>query len=107
MSALSCHTDTRREAVRSHEGWNGLDFVEVDDAQTTLTVLFLGRAPEGLTRDNIVIEGGRAEKDRVNVLDIEVRRADDEYFDDYMLVYVDKPGDYSTYTLRLVGLEKI
>ena len=30
--------------------------------------------------------------------------SDDPELDDYMIVQVDKPGDFSTYTLRLVGL---
>ncbi len=107
MKPLTCQTDTRREAVRANEGWNGLDFVEVDSAQTTLTVFFLGKAPRGIAKENLTLEGGRSEKDRVQIEAIDVRREESGYFDDYMLVEVDKPGDYSTYTLTLTRLEKI
>lgn len=107
MSTLSCQTDSRREVVRNHSGWNGLDFVEVDNAQTMLTVFFLGRAPEGITKDNLRIDGGRTSKDRVQVVAIDVQRSDSDYEDDRLLVQVDKPGDHSTYTLHLVGLANI
>lgn len=107
MSILECQTDLRRQAVRSHEGWNGLDFIEVDDQQTTLTVLFLGKAPAGITKDNFAIDGGRTDKDRVTILDIYIPPSEGDAYDDQIQIHVDKPGDYSTYTLRLVGLDKI
>ncbi len=107
MTALSCSSDLRREAVRGNAGWNGLDFVEVDTAQTLLTVYFLGKAPDGITKDNFSIEGGRTRKDQVSVLAIDIQRNEDSYLDDRVLVQVDKPGDYSTYTLHLTGLVKI
>src|SRR2546423_13351374 len=107
MSTLFCATDSRREAVRKHEGWNGLDFVEVDNPQTMLTVYFLGKAPEGITKDNFQIKGGRTVKDYVRVVSIDIQRNESSYLDDRVLIQVDKPGDYSTYTLRLVYLNKI
>ncbi len=107
MNSLSCGMDGRREAVRAHEGWNGLDFVEVDNAQTKLTVYFLGKAPAGIGKANIHIDGGRSEKDHVQVVAIDIQRSESSYLDDRVLVQVDKPGDYSTYTLRLVGIEKV
>src|SRR5262245_33631371 len=107
MSDLTCLTDARRREVRKHPGWNGLDFVEVDEAQTELTAYFLGRAPERLQERHFRLEGGRTERDRVKILDIEVLRAQQSHLDDKVLIHVDKPGDHSTYTLRLVGLDHI
>ena len=104
---LECGTDSRRAAVRENAGWNGLDYVEVDNAQTTLTAYFLGKAPEGITNKNVRIEGGRTDRDRVTILFVAVVRDEASYLDDYMRVQVDKPGDFSAYTLSLVGLEKI
>lgn len=104
---LECGTDSRRAAVRENAGWNGLDYVEVDNAQTTLTAYFLGKAPEGITNKNVRIDGGRTDRDRVTILFVAVVRDEASYLDDYMRVQVDKPGDFSAYTLSLVGLEKI
>src|SRR5262249_44580026 len=98
--------DLRRQVVRDHQGWNGLDYVEVDTAQTTLSVFFLGDVPEGVTKDNFMIDGGRTAKDRVTVMGISIP-TQTESAGDQVQVRVEKPGDYSTYTLRLVGLEKI
>lgn len=107
MTALTCQSDSRREAVRDNPAWIGLDFVEVDNSQTNLTVVFLGKAPQDITKDNFRIDGGRTPKDAVRVTGIDIRRAERSYLDDRVCVQVDKPGDYSTYTLSLAGLEKI
>lgn len=107
MSTLECQADLRRQAVRAKEGWNGLDFVEVDDKQTTLTVFFLGKAPAGLTKDNFTLAGGRTERDRVTILDIYIPPSAGEAYDDQVQIHVDKPGDYSTYTLGLTGIDQI
>lgn len=79
----------------------GLDYVEVSDDQLTLTVYFLGKAPDGIGEENVRIEGGRRIR-KIQVLDVDVHYDDDDDADDYMEVTVDKPGDFSTYTLRLV-----
>jgi hypothetical protein len=104
---LECNDDRRREAARARQGWNGLDYVEVDNAQTTLTAYFLGKTPKGVKANNVVIEGGRGPHDALRVTGVEVQAQADPRLDDRMLVRVDRPGDYSTYTLRLVGLEGI
>jgi len=106
-SPLDCKTDGRRALVRAHGGWNGLDFVEVDEAQTTLSVYFLGPVPEYLKAENIVITGGRGAADQVRVLGIKVIDAEDSSYDDVLQVFVDKPGDFSTYTLTLIGMQGI
>ncbi len=107
MNTLSCQSDTRREEVRRHSGLNGLDFVEVDSAQTTLSVYFLGKAPPGLDKSHFAVEGGRSAKDAVQVVSIDVQPSEYSYEDDRALIHVDHPGDFSTYTLRLRGLEGI
>jgi hypothetical protein len=103
-----CCDERRRHLVRElASGLNGIDFLEVLDAdaptegerQRTLFVHFLKDLTAGqLTADNVLIEGGERIRDvaalpagtkigpRPNVLTVEV----------------DKAGDFSIYTLRLV-----
>jgi hypothetical protein len=106
---LTCQNERRREAVRA-EYLNGLDYLEVSDDQYTLTVYFLGKAPEKINdeerikKGNVRIEGGRRIRD-VRVVDLRVHRRDAPDLDDWMEVVVDRPGDFSTYTLRVVELE--
>ena len=103
MSApnVSCLDEGRREDVR-RSPLLGIDFVEVDEAQTTLDVFFLGRAPEKLEAPNVVITGGSP----VRVAWIDVYRfgageKTDPTRDDFMQVHLDRPGDFSAYTLAL------
>ncbi len=99
---LDCLDDRRRHEVRRRHR-NGLDYLEVSDDQLKLTVYFLGFAPEGLTRDNVRITGGRRIRD-IRVTDVEICPQVDPELDNCMVVTVDKPGDFSTYTLCLVNL---
>jgi hypothetical protein len=101
--ALTCQNEQRREAVRA-EYLNGLDYLEVSDDQSTLTVSFLGKAPESIQRENVRVEGGRRIRG-IRVVDLQVHRVDDPDLDDRMEVVVDRPGDFSIYTLRVVELE--
>ncbi len=122
-----CNDEQRRHAVRAKPELNGLDYLEVGEDYRTLTVYFLGKAPQELLRKEgepidsykrrlrqfVRIEGGRRIRD-VKVEDVEVRQATDPKTgivdperDDEMIVQVDRDGDFSTYTLRLVGLENI
>ncbi len=108
---LSCHDDQRRALVRQHT-LNGLDYLEVSDDQLTLTVYFLGKLPAPLQKASktlanyVRIEGGRRIRD-IKVLNVTPYPVDDPELDDFLLVRVDKFGDFSTYTLRLVGLDGI
>lgn len=110
--SLCCHKDTRRDAVRRREGWNGIDYVEVSKDQYSLDVFFLGKLPPELVADrpglheHFRIEGGQRITD-IRVLDADPLLSDDPELDDRMVLRLDKPGDYSTYTLRLVGVENI
>lgn len=103
MTAPACRTEPCRDELRRQDSRRapllGLDYVEVDQTQTVLEVFFLGRAPETLTADQITITGGRP----VRVLGIRVHRQKDPTFDDWFNVTVDRPGDFSTYTLSIAG----
>src|SRR5574337_737087 len=101
MNALICRDELRREAVRQRQDLNGLDYLEVGADQRTLTVYFLGKAPVLLEPSNILIEGGRRIRD-IKVAKVAVTRTRMAELDDFMEVVTDKPGDFSTYTLRVV-----
>jgi hypothetical protein len=100
---LSCHQDHRRDDVRAASIF-GLDYVEVSKDQLTLYVYFLGKAPKKIEKATIRIQGGRRIRD-IQVTDVLMRRQADPTLDDFMEVTVDKPGDFSTYTLGVVDLE--
>ena len=104
MTSLICDNERRRESVRQHEKLRGLDYLEVGPNQRTLTVHFLGKAPHGsrrLTERNVLIEGGRRIRD-IKALSAVTHSSGDPEFDDTLEVVVDRAGDFSTYTLRIV-----
>lgn len=100
MSAPICNEDTRREDVRRETKLYGLDYLEVGDDPTELTVYFLGGAPD-LAPANIRIEGGSRIAD-IQIQAVTITRSDLPEFDDFMSIQVDRQGDFSTYTLRVV-----
>ncbi len=109
---LTCQTDTRREAVRSLEGRNGLDYIEVGDDQCTLYVYFLGKLPPELSRNGPGLEqylqiAGGDSITGINVVRVDAERNSDPERDDCLIVTVDKPGDFSVYTLSLSGVAGI
>jgi hypothetical protein len=99
-----CRVERRRADTRASH-WNGIDFVEVDDDQLKLCVRFLGHAPEGLVPANVAISGGERITG-IRVVDVDIRRSADPELDDCLEVAVDRPGDFSTYTLELVDLDE-
>jgi hypothetical protein len=102
---LICQDERRRDAVRASKKWNGLDYLEVGADQLTLTVFFLGKAPEDLKPENVVIEpcaGGRP----VRVTGIRLCCVDDPERDDCLHVSVDRPGGFSPYRLCLVEVDE-
>lgn len=112
MNRLVCNQELRREKVRRHKQLYGLDYLEVGqmdpaesglEAQRVLTVYFLGKLPDDLKLDEtqVRIEGGQRIRD-IQVLEVKVCKAESSEFDDYMMVVVDRPGDFSTYVLRMV-----
>jgi predicted phage baseplate assembly protein len=102
---LVCRRDPRRAKVRAADS-NGLDYLDVSDDQLTLTVTFIAKAPEGITAANVRVDGGRRVKG-IRVTWVRLCIEDDPELDDCMLVTVDKPGDHSTYTLRLVEPDEL
>ncbi|MDH3948715.1 MAG: putative baseplate assembly protein, partial [Gammaproteobacteria bacterium] len=110
MSKLFCKNEGRRERVRKHKKLNGLDYIEVGKSdevepslasQSVLRVYFLGKAPVELVESNISIEGGRRISN-IRIKDVKMCNYNRIELDDYMEVIVDRPGDFSTYTLRVV-----
>jgi hypothetical protein len=97
-----CCNERRREAVCRHKTLNGIDFLEVDQSELILYVHFIKSvAGAALSVQNIVIEGG----ERIsNVAASSVKVGADNAGSppDVLSVQVNAPGDYSTYTLRLV-----
>jgi hypothetical protein len=105
MTSLTCDSERRRETVRQHDKLSGLDYLEVGPNQRTLTVHFLGKAPHGshkLTEKNVVIEGGRRIRN-IKALKAVTHPSGDPEFDDTLEVIVDRAGDFSAYTLRIVA----
>ncbi|HEX4708655.1 MAG TPA: putative baseplate assembly protein [Candidatus Udaeobacter sp.] len=106
--SLTCRLERRRQRDRG-QGWSGIDYIEVidDGDQRQLCVHFFGLIPQGLTKDDVVIEGGRRVSD-IQVVKVDYHgddRATGSNLDACLRVMVDKAGDFSTYTLRLVGGE--
>jgi hypothetical protein len=101
-----CCDSLRRQAVKDHAALNGIAYLEVLDdpvlpndlRQRTLYVHFIKAEGVGdLTRENLRIEGGRRIKG-VAVEDVSNDPSDLHL----LIVEVDRPGDFSTYTLRVV-----
>jgi hypothetical protein len=78
----------------------GLDEVEVGADQRTLRVSFLGPVPRDLQREQVRIEGGRRVRG-IRVLDLSVEEPEPG-LDERLIVRLDRPGDFSTYHLRIV-----
>src|SRR5262249_12964238 len=110
--SLCCQQDDRRDAVRLTKGLNGLDYVEVSDDQLTLTAFFLGKLPTELSEEKpglekfLRLEGGQRITD-IQVTKVKPVPDPDPEKDDQLVITLDKYGDFSTYTLSLVGVENI
>lgn len=101
MNDLICSNAARRAEIRQHQALNGLDYLEVGLDQRTLTIYFLGKVPVSLQPANVIIEGGRRIRD-LQVETVRVIRDEAAESDSYMEVTVNREGDFSTYTLRVV-----
>jgi hypothetical protein len=102
-----CCDELRRQVVRNHPTLNGIDFLEVIDhtapteaeRQRKLELHFV--KPLGaltLAPTNIRIEGG----ERITTFHVLSVVAGSGSSANIVTVEVDQPGDFSTYTLRLV-----
>lgn len=105
-AGLACQEESRRDDVRAKPSLCGFDYVDVSEDQLTLTVYFLGKAPTdvALRKENIRIAGGRRVRD-LRVMSVRVQRENDPARDDRLVVTVDRPGDFSSYTLSVVALD--
>ncbi len=107
-----CDSDLRRAALHADPGWNGLDYVEVEDNQTTLVAYFFGRLPPELAEPgqqglrHLRITGGRRIRD-IRITGMEAVRGSSEEQDDRLFIYLSHYGDFSTYTLELLDLPQI
>lgn len=104
MTAITCVDDVERRALARRSDLTGLDYLEVADDQQSLTVFFLGRAPGWITPAHLRIEGGQRIRG-LRALSVTIARAREEHHDDRMVVVVDRPGDFSTYRLRVISLD--
>ena len=92
-----CGDEGRRNAVRGSTTLNGIDFLEVSQDQLTLFVHFLNSpAPAGITAASVVIEGG------VRITGVHPQNV--TYNGDILEISVNTSGDFSIYTLRLLGV---
>jgi hypothetical protein len=110
--SLVCRTDLRRDAVRA-AGRNGLDYIEVvDGPPPQLYVYFLGKLPAELATKTPALAGylRLAGGDRITgltIVDVAPQRGIDAEHDDFLVVTLDRIGDFSTYTLTLVGVASV
>ncbi|MBT2442698.1 putative baseplate assembly protein [Streptomyces sp. ISL-36] len=102
---FTCADEKRRQKVRESTTHNGIDYLEVDpDDQRRLAVHFLHPLPgqtggipatPALDRSHVVVEGG----ERVTAIGVTGVEASGSV----LTVSVDRAGDFSSYTLRLVS----
>lgn len=102
-----CCDKRRRNDVRGHDDINGIDFLEVIDRdasnedlrQRQLRVHLLNdHSGDDFTVNNVSIEGGERVKN-IEVTDVTMGEDDEA---NVITVEVDRAGDFSIYTLRLV-----
>ncbi|HEY6169200.1 MAG TPA: putative baseplate assembly protein [Verrucomicrobiae bacterium] len=104
---LICHGEKRRLTMRERRHTNGIDYIEVvcvevekQPHRAELRVHLFRTAPESLEQIGAFIEGGRRVRD-IRVTNLEVDDDDSRC----LRVAVDKVGDFSNYTLRLVVMK--
>jgi hypothetical protein len=108
-----CCDERRRNDVKAQALLNGIEFLEVSDdtaapaesRQRTLFVHFIHPVQSGaLSQENVRIEGGeRISNIIVTAANIGPVGSPPSSVDDVLVVQVSHPGDFSTYTLRLVA----
>jgi hypothetical protein len=99
---LACDNAARRALLLAHLTLNGIDYVEVPadslETQRFVRVHFIKQPPPaGLAGhpELFAVDGG-VRISELRVLDVTAE-------DDHLVVEVDRPGDFSTYTLRVTG----
>lgn len=101
--SLDCRVDQRRRKLFGNPDWNGLDYLDVADDQQSLCVHFFGGIPKDIGPDNVRIEGG-ARISGIKAVAVRIDPSRDEELDDCLRITLDRPGDFSTYRLCLVGV---
>jgi len=112
--SLICQTDLRRDQVRSTAGRKRASTMwSYRRTAVRLYVYFLGKLPTELAIQTphlaqyLQLMGG----DRITglkIIDVTARRrASNAEHDDFLVVTLDQVGDFSTYTLTLVGVADI
>lgn len=99
---LVCRVESRRDSICANPRWNGIDFLEVADDQRSLLVYFFAGQPPGIAPRNVRISGGRRITG-IEVTGVTPGPADEARGADCLRVALDRYGDFSTYTLQLVG----
>ncbi|MEN3335364.1 MAG: hypothetical protein V7641_4729 [Blastocatellia bacterium] len=100
---LNCRDERRRQTARDRH-FNGIDYVEVDETQLLLCVHLFGEVPADLNVANVRVEGGRRVR-HIQVKSVYPDKDDDDELGECLRVEVDRPGDFSTYTLRLLDVD--
>jgi baseplate J-like protein len=93
-----CCDERRRDAVRAHGTLNGIDFLEVFDDLTLLVHFLKPLSQDTVTREQVRIEGG----ERIRDVAVTETTAGTGAQANVLTVQVDKAGDFSIYTLRLI-----
>ena len=99
--------DEQRRLKTRRQHWNGLDYleVEVDGSDVFLRVYFMGKAPQQISEQNVLIRGGRRVRS-IRAVHVDICRVADQEQEDCLTIYLDRPGDFSTYTLCLVEVDE-
>jgi hypothetical protein len=105
-----CQDEQRALEVR-RKGLNGIDYIEIGKelGGPTLTIYFLGSAPDDLALENITVEGG-TRITGIRPLDVRLGKVESPEHEDCARVLVNKEGDFSIYTLsisRLKGFDPV
>lgn len=100
-ASLRCSDSSFRRHVLREWGLNGIDYVEISDDQEVLTITFLSKAPADLKVENVRIDGGATVTD-IKATELRMCSDEDPELDDCVRVTVDRFGDFSSYTLRIV-----
>lgn len=112
---FTCCDERRRAAVKAHARLNGIDYLEIidraaptpADRQRVLHV-HLVKAPDPDLELAVQSEAIAARVDggvRVKDIGVTALELDDVGGERVLIVHVSEPGDYSTYTLRLLDRE--
>jgi len=110
--SLTCMDERRRQAVRDKE-LNGIDYIEVIDrkdektneVKVYLCIHLFGKGLEEIDKTNVCIVGGRRICN-IQVEKVDIEHVDDPEVEDCLRVWLNKAGDFSTYTLSLVKVKK-